>query len=125
MKVLIWLVVIAILACFGYWLWRLRQRMEERREAAEQRAASLVAEMRGPAIAAAGARATPAIQEQLLLDAATKAAAAGEPALSIQLYARLLSRFPQTSLAAQARSAVEEQKKKLAILTGPGTAARG
>jgi outer membrane protein assembly factor BamD (BamD/ComL family) len=34
--------------------------------------------------------------------------------LCIQLYAKLLSRYPQTSFAAQARAAVEVQKKKLA-----------
>ena len=122
MKILTWLLVAALVACFGYWLWRVNRRMAERREAAEQRAAAFLAEVRGPAVVA---RAGPAIQEQLLHDAATKAAAAGEPALAIQLYARLLSRFPQTSLAAQARSAVEEQKKKLATATAPGPAGPG
>jgi hypothetical protein len=34
--------------------------------------------------------------------------------LAIQLYARLLSRFPESALAAQARGAVAEQKAKLA-----------
>ena len=52
-------------------------------------------------------------QERLLLDAAAKAGEAGEPALSIQLYAKLLARYPQSALATQARAAVEAQKKKL------------
>ena len=51
--------------------------------------------------------------ERLLLDAAGKAGEAGEPVLAIQLYAKLLSRYPQTSFAAQARAAVAEQKRKL------------
>ena len=52
-------------------------------------------------------------QERLLLEAASKAGEAGEPALSIQLYAKLLSRYPQTTFSSQARAAVVEQKKKL------------
>jgi outer membrane protein assembly factor BamD (BamD/ComL family) len=51
---------------------------------------------------------------KLLFEAAHKAGEAGEPALAIQLYARLLSRYPQTAFADQARAAVEAQKKKLA-----------
>jgi len=120
---MIWFLAAALVASFGYWLWRSLRRMEERRAAAEQRAASFVLEARGAGVAVRNA--TPGVQEQLLHDAATKAAAAGEPALSIQLYARLLSRFPQSTLAAQARSAVEEQKKKLATATAPRPAAPG
>jgi hypothetical protein len=62
---------------------------------------------------------TPAVdsslpQQKLLLEAAAKAGEAGEPVLAIQLYARLLARFPDGAFAAQARSAVETQKQKLA-----------
>jgi outer membrane protein assembly factor BamD (BamD/ComL family) len=53
-------------------------------------------------------------QQKLLFEAAAKAAEAGEPVLSIQLYARLLARFPDSAFAAQARAAVEAQKLKLA-----------
>jgi outer membrane protein assembly factor BamD (BamD/ComL family) len=53
-------------------------------------------------------------QQKLLLEAASKAGEAGEAALSIQLYARLIARYPQTAFAPQARAAVEAQKKKLA-----------
>jgi hypothetical protein len=49
----------------------------------------------------------------LLFEAAHKAGEAGEPAIAIQLYARLLSRYPQTAFADQARAAVQAQKKKL------------
>jgi hypothetical protein len=53
-------------------------------------------------------------QQKRLLEAASKAAEADEPALSIQLYARLLARYPHSDFAAQARAAVETQKKNLA-----------
>ena len=42
-------------------------------------------------------------------------AEAGEPALAIQLYARLLARYPDSALGIQARAAVEAQKKKLVV----------
>ena len=52
-------------------------------------------------------------KQRLLFDAAAKAGEAGEPVLSIQLYARLLARYPESALASQARAAVELQKKNL------------
>jgi hypothetical protein len=52
-------------------------------------------------------------KQRLLLEAAAKAGEAGEPVLSIQLYARLLARYPDSAFAAQAREAVEAQKKNL------------
>ena len=53
-------------------------------------------------------------QQKLLFEAAAKAAEAGEPALAIQLYARLIARFPQSALVEQARGAVQAQKERLA-----------
>ena len=61
-------------------------------------------------------RAVPAdglAQQKLLFEAAHKAGEAGEPALAIQLYARLLARYPASAFAPQARAAVEALKKKL------------
>jgi hypothetical protein len=52
-------------------------------------------------------------KQRLLFDAAAKAGEAGEPVLSIQLYARLLARYPDSTFASQARAAVETQKKYL------------
>ena len=46
-------------------------------------------------------------------EARKRAQEAGEPALAIQLYGRLLARYPATTLASPARAAVEAQKKKL------------
>jgi hypothetical protein len=52
--------------------------------------------------------------QKLLFDAARKAGDAGEPALALQLYGRLLARFPDSAFAGEVRAAVEAQKKKLA-----------
>ena len=118
MKAIVWFVLVAIIVGIVYFLTRLRRQWAERQEAAEARMVSLIAEVRPAAapLAAAPALASmpsAAPQERLLLEAASKAGEAGEPALSIQLYAKLLSRYPQTTFAAQARAAVAEQKKKL------------
>lgn len=108
-----------IAAGAGYALWRARAQWQQRRRAAEERMASFVAQMK-PAAAAPQAPAAkaavpaPDAGESLLFDAASKTAQAGEPVLAIQLYARLLSRYPQSALAVQARAAVAEQKAKLA-----------
>ena len=116
MKGVLWVVIIAALAGLVWGLARLRRRWSERQQAAEARMANFIAQA---APSTASAVATPAApppaapQERLLLDAAAKAGEAGEPALSIQLYAKLLARYPQTQFAAQARAAVEAQKKKL------------
>ena len=105
----------ASIATFAYTLVRWRQRWAEREKASEARFAQLLATARPLAAPPATTSvAAPAREERLLLDAAGKAGEAGEPALAIQLYAKLLSRFPQTTFAAQARSAVAEQKKRLA-----------
>jgi hypothetical protein len=52
--------------------------------------------------------------QELLFEAAAKAAEAGEPALAIQLYARLIARFPESTFIEQARGAVQAQKERLA-----------
>ena len=126
MKAFAWLAAIAAIGGVVWSIMRWRRQWEEREKASEARFASFMAEVKpatapplAPALAAAGgvapaARAAPvAPQERLLLEAAGKAGEAGEPVLAIQLYAKLLSRYPHTTFAAQARAAVAEQKKKL------------
>ena len=115
MKALSWFFLIGIAAGIAYFFARWRRQWEERQRASEARFASFIAEVK-PAVplVAASAAPLPAREERLLLEAAGKAGEAGEPVLSIQLYARLLSRYPSTQFAAQARAAVAEQKKKLA-----------
>jgi TolA-binding protein len=106
MKLLFWLLVIAAGAGLALW-WRSWQRRHaERSRAAEERAASFMAQARAAAPAADPA-------QKLLFEAAGKAAEANEPALAAELYARLIARFPQGALAAQARAAFELQKRKL------------
>ena len=114
MKQLIWVLVLAIAAGVGYWLLHLRRRGAERERASEERFASFMAQAL-PQVNGAPKKDPGALpQQKLLLEAASKAGEAGEAALSIQLYARLLARYPDTSFAGQARAAVEAQKKKLA-----------
>ncbi|HWD23109.1 MAG TPA: hypothetical protein VG591_08265 [Burkholderiales bacterium] len=119
MKPLVWMVALGLAAGLAYWLWSWQRRWTERKRASEERFASFMAQ----AISSASAQTKTAppppdlaalAKQKLLLEAATKAGEAGEAVLSIQLYARLLSRYPDSSYAAQARAAVEAQKKKLA-----------
>ena len=135
MKLVIWFIGLAAVAGVVYGLWRAKARWEERTRASEERFASFMAQaLPGGAAATRATPAAPGIApapvvppmiaeakatqdvaiQRLLLEAAAKAGEAGEPALSIQLYAKLLARYPSCSFAQQARAAVETQKKKLA-----------
>jgi hypothetical protein len=138
MKNVVWLIALGILAGLGYWVWLAMKRYGERKRAAEERFATFVAQtMKPPAPrldaapvdaapaapkpAAAPAAPKPAAApardlapQALLFEAAAKAGEAGEPALSIQLYARLIARYPDGALVPQARAAVEAQKRRLA-----------
>ena len=124
MRGLTWFIVIGTIAGIVWYVMRLRRQFTERQEAAEARMMNLVTQARPGTVAApllvptpsaeAAPPAAEAPQERLLFDAAHKAGEAGEPVLAIQLYAKLLSRFPKTIFTARARTAVEEQKKKLA-----------
>jgi hypothetical protein len=129
MKNVVWLIALGILAGLGYWVWLAMKRYGERKRAAEERFATFVAQtMKPPAprldaapVDAAPAAPKPAAApardlapQALLFEAAAKAGEAGEPALSIQLYARLIARYPDGALVPQARAAVEAQKRRLA-----------
>ena len=124
MKGMFWLAVLVFaLAAAGIVWYSLRQ-FKQRQLAEEARLASFLAASTGkakfvetlppePAPAALPAAGDGLAQQKLLFEAAHKAAEAGEPALAIQLYARLLARYPATAFAGQARAAVETLKKKL------------
>jgi len=131
MKQMTWVIVIAVLGGLGYWVWLASKRYAERKQAAEERFSAFMAQtMKPPAPKTDASAAPPAIPipaaatlkaapadlstQKLLFEAATKAAEAGEPALSIQLFARLIARFPSGAFVAQARAAVDAQKAKLA-----------
>jgi hypothetical protein len=120
-----WILALAIGAGLAYWVWHGVRRYREKKEAEAARTAEFLA--RAAALAAAkpagnpapaAANAAPAAgvaqtlaQDELLFDAATKAGEAGEPALAIQLYARLIARYPASALAGQARARIEVQKR--------------
>ena len=111
MKLAMWLLAAAAIGLLGYAIWSWRRRWQERQRASEERLAAFIAEAKPKQPEESPS--TVALQK-LLFEAAAKAGEAGEPALSIQLYARLLARFPESGFAAQARSAVDAQKQKLA-----------
>src|SRR5688500_12487762 len=112
MRLMLWLTVIGSIGGIALYFWKARERWKEKQRESEARFAEMMGQLK-PAVAPVPMK-VEAPEQRLLFDAAGKAAEAGEPALSIQLYARLLARYPDTQLAAQARSAVESQKKKLA-----------
>jgi TolA-binding protein len=125
MRVLFWVIVAGFAALCVWLVWHVRRRIAERRRAEEARVAAFVSGLiparpqpAAPAAAAPAAAAPTTGNEmssqKLLFEAAHKAGEAGEPALAIQLYARLLARYPASPFAADARAAVEGQKKKLA-----------
>jgi hypothetical protein len=125
MNMLFWLAVLVFAAALAWLVWFTRRKAEERRLAEAARAAAFLSDL-GPAAksghAPAVAHPAPApvaapigdiALQKLLFEAAHKAGEAGEPALAIQLYARLLARYPATGFAEPARAAAAALKQKL------------
>ena len=130
MKGIFWLLLAGSVVAAAWGWWRMRRRMEDQQREEAVRAATFVAQaLPGKRLVGGTSSSVPAAmpaqEEQLLLDAAFKAGQAGEPALAIQLYARLISRFPGSGLVAQARAGAEAQKKKLSIPRAPGPSVPG
>ena len=122
MTILFWLVVAVFAATLVGMVWYIRRKAEERRLAEEARLAAFVSSLGAavppsapkPALAQAPSLPTSDIAlQKMLFEAAHKAGEAGEPALAIQLYARLLARFPATGFAEPARAAVTALNRKL------------
>ena len=127
MMTALWLLLLAIAVAIGLLIRHNLRKWDERKAAEEERFANFMKGTAGvpaPTAAATPISAAPAAApspaagndlalQKLLFDAAHKSGEAGEPALSIQLYARLLARYPASTLAEPARAAVEAQKKKL------------
>jgi hypothetical protein len=121
MNTLFWLVVFALLCVLGGTAWYLRQRLAQRRRAEEARLAAFVSQVlpAAPAVtaiaaAAPGAGAGELTMQKRLFEAARKTAEAGEPALAIQLYERLLARYPASGLADPSRVAITELRRAVA-----------
>ena len=113
MKALGWFIFIVSVGVVLYAIVQWRKRWQERQRISEARFEQFIAQARPPTAPVPATASAATAAERLLLEAARKAGEAGEPALAIQLYARLIARFPQGALAEQARAAVNEQKKKL------------
>jgi hypothetical protein len=117
-----WLAVLVFAVATAWIVARIRRTIRERERAEEARAANMLAGLAIPAAAPANPASQPMraaavdelAQQKLLFESAHKAAEAGEPALAIQLYARLLARYPATAFAGPAREAVATQKGRLA-----------
>ena len=117
MKQFLFVILLGAFAALVIFFWIRYRAWAERQRASEGRFASFISEVRPPSAGAPTPTAAidPSLpQQKLLLEAASKAGEAGEAALSIQLYARLITRYPQSAFGPQARAAVEAQKKKLA-----------
>ena len=117
-----WLAIVVAAVGAVWVLARIRGAMRERERESEARAAQLLAGLVGAAAPAPAAAAPPPAHaapgndlavQKLLFEAARKAGEAGEPALAIQLYGRLLARYPATAFAGEVRAAAEMLKKKL------------
>ena len=140
MSFLFAVVVMALIGAMVFMVWLFRRRTEERERAEQARAAAFLSELAGAPKAAEAApphapvpHASPShapahvavprapvphahndlALQKLLFEAAHKAGEANEPVLAIQLYARLLVRYPATSFAEPARAAAAALKKKL------------
>jgi hypothetical protein len=140
MSFLFAVVVMALIGAMVFMIWLFRRRTEERERAEQARAAAFLSGLAGatksaepapphvpmPPASPPHAPAPVAVPhapvphahndlalQKLLFEAAHKAGEANEPALAIQLYARLLARYPATSFAEPARAAAAALKKKL------------
>jgi len=119
MRGIFWLAVFGFVLAAGGLVWYSARRFKERQAGEEERLAAFLAVS---GVKPKAAEAAPVVteaadglsQQKLLFEAAHRAGQAGERALAIQLYARLLARYPASSFAGQARAAAEAEKKKLA-----------
>jgi hypothetical protein len=132
MRGIFWLAVFALVLTAAGGIWYVLRKIKQRQAAEAERLAAFLAATTGkpgmadaapvpatlPTAAAPEGAPAPAAcdglaQQKFLFEAAHKAGEAGEPALALQLYARLLARYPQTAFAEQARKAADAQKRKL------------
>jgi len=115
MKQVFTFLLLAAGAGLAFWFWVAYRRFAERSRGAGERFASVMTQALVAAQPKAAEEPAGMAQQKLLYEAASKAGEAGEAVISIQLYARLLARYPDSTLGTQARAAVEAQKKKLVV----------
>jgi len=115
MKQVFAFLLLAAGAGLAFWMWVAYRRFAERSRGAGERFASAMTQAMVSAKPKVAEDLAVVAQQKLLYEAATKAGEAGEAVISIQLYARLLARYPDSTLGTQARAAVEAQKKKLVV----------
>jgi hypothetical protein len=117
MRSVFWLAVFGFLLAAGGIVWYSLRKWKERQFAEEERVAAFLAATAAKPKMIEAVPAPDAVdglsRQKLLFEAAHKAGEAGEPALAIQLYARLVARYPASAFAGQARAAAEAEKKKL------------
>ena len=130
MKTLFWFVVLVSVGVVVFIVRYVVSKQAARERASEARVAEVLAQIGGAKLAAAPAPSIPETRpaapaaaappsrgkletQKLLFDAARRASEADEPELAIQLYARLLARFPDSGFADEVRAATEAQKKKI------------
>jgi hypothetical protein len=119
MSAIAWFVILGSIGGIAFFTWRAVSAWQERKRSEEDRFAAFMGNVRPEKPAeVVQTVSTPAppntlTTEKLLFDAAAKAGEAGEPGLAIQLYGRLLGRFPASGLAEQARAAIEKQTSKV------------
>ncbi len=106
-------VLLAVAGGLGFWLWTGYRRWKQSQRSSEERVANVMVQAMTSVKGKPAADLAAVAQQRLLYDAATKAGEAGEAVLSIQLYARLIARYPDSAFGPQAREAVAAQKKKL------------
>ena len=113
---MLWLLLAACAVGAAFLAWRSWQKFSARKHAEAQRVAAFMADTlklsrnaAAPAVAAVAApvAADTAPIEKKLIEAAIKAAEAGEPAIAEALYRRLLERFPHSPLADFARTRIK------------------
>ena len=129
---LFWLAVAAFAAALVWMAWYIRRKAGERKLAEEARAAAFLTDFAAARNTAGGIAAGEAVPkaaamppapiapapvndvalQKLLFEAAHKAGEAGEPALAIELYTRLLARFPATHFSEAARAAMAALGRK-------------
>jgi TolA-binding protein len=121
MTTVVWLVIAGCVGGIAYLAWRALDKARERERTEEARFAAFIqagkpttAPVAPPPALASAPPAASNPQEKALFEAANKATEAGEPQLALQLYQRLVERFPAGEFAPGARMAIDLHRSRRA-----------